>query len=202
MMTIQLVWAMGVVQFGEEQGLAVIGPGHAAVAIFERQFAHHAAGEFFHIQAVDLVATGVQAIGQALVVGADIERAQRQEAAGSQFIGVEQQLLLAFVDRGGVVGRAGAAVVARVLIAGGGAGVIQVGPPGRGQRQIGLADACADFFEQLFAQLRLVGQLRLLVEVFGLEVIEHLFLVTHLQPGIRVGAGCQAGNRGAWGVDG
>ncbi len=129
-MAAQAPWPMGVVQLGEEQCLAVVGPGHAAVAVFKGQGGDRAAGEVFHVQAVDLVATGIQAVGQQPVVGADTERAQRQEAAVGQCVGVEQQLFLAFIDGVAVVGRAWAAVVARIFVASSGAGVVQVRPPG------------------------------------------------------------------------
>ncbi|MNJ57600.1 hypothetical protein D3C77_531940 [compost metagenome] len=45
----QLVRSMGVVQFGEEQRLAVVGPGHAAVALLERQLLDGTAGQFLDI---------------------------------------------------------------------------------------------------------------------------------------------------------
>ncbi|MNE09058.1 hypothetical protein D3C80_1017240 [compost metagenome] len=129
-MTVQLVRTMGVIKLGKEQGLAVIGPGHAAVAVVEGQFANSAADEFLHIQAVNLVTAGVEAVGQALVVGADIERTQRQEAPSSQLVGVEQQFFEAFIDSDRVVGRTWAAIVAWILVACGGTGVVQVGAPG------------------------------------------------------------------------
>src|SRR5690606_31270352 len=51
---------VSVVQGDEEQGLAVVGPGHLAVAVVERQFAQQARVQFPDEQPVDLVAAGVQ----------------------------------------------------------------------------------------------------------------------------------------------
>jgi hypothetical protein len=178
---------VGVVQFGEEQRLAVVGPGQAAVAVVEGQGGDAASGQVLDVQAVDFIATGIEAVGQQAVVGADVERPQRQEAAIGQGVGVEQQLLLAFIDGVRFVGRARAAVVARVFVACGGAGVVQVGAPGCRQRQVGFQDAALDLFEQLLAQRRLVGQAGFLVGVFGLQVGEYLGGVALLQPGVRVG---------------
>ncbi|MNO89556.1 hypothetical protein D3C76_810440 [compost metagenome] len=188
--------AVGVVQFGEEQRLAVVGPGQAAVAVVEGQGSDAATGQVLHVQGEDFVAAGVQAVGQQAVVGADVERAKGQETAIGQGVGVEQQLLLAFIDRVGVVGRARAAVVTRVLVARGGTGVVQVGAPGRRQRQVGFQDAALDLFEQLFAQRRLVGQAGFLVGVLGLQVGKHLGGVALLQPGVRVAGLGLVGNRG------
>ena len=178
---------MGVVQFGEEQRLAVVGPGQAAVAVVEGQGGDAASGQVLDVQAVDFIAAGIEAVGQQAVVGANVERPQRQEAAIGQGVGVEQQLLLAFIDGVRVVGRARAAVVAWVFVACGGAGVVQVGAPGGRQRQVGFQDAALDLFEQLLAQRRLVGQAGFLVGIFGLQVGEYLGGVALLQPGVRVG---------------
>ena len=82
--------AVGVVQFGEEQRLAVVGPGQAAVAVVEGQGSDAATGQVLHVQGEDFVAAGVQAVGQQAVVGADVERAEGQEAAIGQGVGVEQ----------------------------------------------------------------------------------------------------------------
>ncbi|MNE46929.1 hypothetical protein D3C80_1412990 [compost metagenome] len=130
------------------------------------------------------------------MVGADVERAEGEETAVGQDVGVEQQLLLAFIDGVRVVGRAWAAVVTRVFVAGGGAGVVQVGAPGRRQREVGLQDAALDLFEQLLTQRCLVGQAGFLVGVFSLQVSEYLGGVALLQPGIRVGGLVGLGNRG------
>ena len=75
-MTPQLVRAMGVVQLSEKQGLAVIGPGHAAIAVLKGQFSDGASGQLFDEQAIGFFAAGVQAISQALMVRADTERTQ------------------------------------------------------------------------------------------------------------------------------
>ena len=80
---------MGVVQHGEKQGLTVIGPGHAAVAVFKRQLGDGAAAQLFDKQAVGFFAAGIQAVGQALVIGADAESAQGNKAAIGQRIGVQ-----------------------------------------------------------------------------------------------------------------
>src|ERR1700712_5727858 len=116
---------MGLVQFTEKQRLAVIGPGHAAVAVLERQAGDIAAAQLLDVQLVDLLAAGIQAVGQTLVVGADAERTERKEAAVGQRVGIEQQLFSAFVDRLRIVRRTRAAVVA------GGGG----GPAGGGWRE-------------------------------------------------------------------
>ncbi|MNE08066.1 hypothetical protein D3C80_1007110 [compost metagenome] len=129
----QFMRTVGVVQFGEEQRLVVVGPGHAAVAVLERQLLDGAVGQLLDVQGVDLVARGVQAVGQALVVGADAECAQRQKATLGQLIRVEQQLFAAFINRVGIIGRARAAVMAGVFVTGRGARVVQVRAPGRGQ---------------------------------------------------------------------
>jgi len=68
-------------------------------AIVEGQLRHRAAGQVFDEQPVDFVAFAVEAVGQLAVVLADAEGAQRQEAAAGQLVGVEQQLLSAFVHR-------------------------------------------------------------------------------------------------------
>src|SRR5690606_36299633 len=155
---VQLVGAMGVVQLGEEQGAAVIGPAQAAVAVLEGQLGDGAVVQILDEQAVDLVAAGIQAVAQQALVGADGEGAQRQVAAVGQYIGVEQQLLAGLIQGQGAVGRAPATVMPRVLVAGGGALVVQPVLPGGGQRQVGLADAPPDLLEQALAQLGLVRQ--------------------------------------------
>ena len=75
-MAVDLMWAVGVVQLTVEQRPAVVGPGHAAVAIVEGQGGHVAAGEVLDEQAVDLVAFAIEAVGQLGVILADAERAQ------------------------------------------------------------------------------------------------------------------------------
>ncbi len=125
--------AMGLVQLTEKQGLAVVGPGHASVAVLKRQAADLAGAQFLDVKLVHLVATGVQAVGQALMVGADAERAQRKEAAIGHGVRVQQQFFTAFVHGIGVVGRARAAIVTGVFIALCGARVIKVRPPRGGQ---------------------------------------------------------------------
>ncbi|MNQ74973.1 hypothetical protein D3C85_897460 [compost metagenome] len=45
-MAVQLVRPVAVVQLAEEQGLAVVGPGHAAIAIGEGQLADRSSGQF------------------------------------------------------------------------------------------------------------------------------------------------------------
>ncbi len=86
------------------------------------------------------------------MVGADAEGPEGEEAAIGQGVGVQQQLLAAFVHRQAVVRRARAAVVAGVFVAGGGAGVVQVRAPGRGQGQVGFEDPPLDLLEQRFTQ--------------------------------------------------
>src|SRR5690606_2101654 len=81
---------MGIVQFGEEQGAAVVVPDQAGVAVLEGQFAHLAAGQVLDEQPVDLVAAGVQAVAEQAMVRTDAEGAQRQEAAAGQRVRVEQ----------------------------------------------------------------------------------------------------------------
>ena len=193
---IELVRAVGVVQFAEEQRTVIVGPGQAAIAVVEGQGLHRAAGEVLDEQAVDLVAAGVQAVGQQALVGADAEGAEGEEAAVGQLVGIEQQLLGAFVDRQAAVRRTWAAVVARVFIAGGGALVVQPRTPGTGQRQVGLADASPDLLEQGLAQPGLVGQFAIQVGVLGLQVVEHLRGVALLQPGVGVASGVAAGDGG------
>ncbi len=195
-MAAQAPGPMGIVQLGEEQRLAVVGPGHAAVTVGEGQGGQVTAAQVLDVQRVDFIAAGVEAVGQSAVVRADAERAQRQEASVGQGIGVEQQLFLAFIDRVGVVRRAWAAVVARVLVACGGAGVVEVGAPGRGQRQVGFENAALDLFEQLLAQRCLVGQAGFLIGVFRLQVIEHFLGVALLQPGVGISGLVLAGNGG------
>lgn len=194
---IQFVRTVGVVQFAEEQRQAVVGPGHAAVAVLEFQFADLAGRQFLHVQGVDLFTAGVEAVGQALVVGADAERAEGEETAIGQHVRVQQQLLAAVIHLVAVVGRATAAVVTGVLVTGGGAGVVEIRAPGRGQGQIGFENAALDLLEQGFAQRLLVGELGFLPGVFGLKVVEHLGAVTLLQPGVRIWAWGLAGNRGS-----
>ena len=200
--TEQFVRAMGVVQFAEKQRQAVIGPGHAAVTVLEFQFADATVGQFLHEQRVNLVAAGVDAVGQALVVRADAERPQGKEAAVGQFIRVQQQLFLAFVELQAVIGRARAAVVPGVFVTGGGPRVIQVRTPRGGQRQVGFENPALDLFEQGLAQACLIGGLRLLIAVFSLEVVEHRVGVALLQPGIRVIAFGLVGNRRGGNVGG
>ncbi|MNF96792.1 hypothetical protein D3C84_795930 [compost metagenome] len=193
---------MGVVQFAKEQRQAVVGPGHAAVAVLEFQFADTSVGQFLHEQRVNLIATGIDAVGQALMVRADAERSERKEAAVGQFVGVQQQLFAAFVEGQAVIGWTRAAVVPSVLIARRGAGVIQIGSPRRGQGQIGLENPPLDLFEQGFTQLGLVGGLRFLIAVFSLQVVKHCLGVAFLQPGIRIGAISHVGNRSVLNVGG
>ena len=88
-MAIQAMGAVGVVQGDEEQGLAVIGPGHLAVAVVERQLVDVAVAEVLDEQAVDLVAAGVQAVAEQAVVRADGEGAEGQVAVTGQGVGVE-----------------------------------------------------------------------------------------------------------------
>ena len=146
----QLVRTMGVVQPGEKQGLAVIRPSHAAIAVFKRQLGDRAAAQLFYKQAVGFFAASVQAVGQALVIGADTERPQRNKATIGQCIGVQQQMFGVLVHLLAVIGRARAAVVAWVFVACRGAGVIQVRTPRRRQGQIRLQDPALDFLEQGF----------------------------------------------------
>ncbi len=72
--TVDLVRAMGVVEFAEEQRLVVVGPDHAAVAVVEGQGGDFAACQVLDEQPVDLVALGVEAVGQLAVILADAER--------------------------------------------------------------------------------------------------------------------------------
>ena len=192
---IQFVRTVGVVQFAKKQGQAVVGPGHAAVAVVERQFADLVGRQFLHEQGVNLFAAGIEAVGQALVIGADAERAQGEKAAIGQHVRVQQQFFAAGVHLVAVIGRAAAAVVAGVLVTGGGAGVIQIRAPRGGQGQVGFQNAALDLVEQGLAQRLLIGQLGFLPGVFGLEVVEHLRVVAFLQPGVRVWAWGLAGNR-------
>jgi hypothetical protein len=148
---IQLVRTVGVVQFAEEQGQAVVGPGHAAVAVVEGQFADLVGGQFLDVQGVDLVATGVEAVGQALVVGADAERAEGKEAAVGQGLGsssssslLSSTWLLSSAGRGS--GSGGRTRRRRWCACSTGRG------PRGGQRQVGFEDAALDLFEQGFAQ--------------------------------------------------
>jgi hypothetical protein len=194
--------AMGVVEHAEKQGQAVVGPGHAAVAVLEFQFADPVVGQLFDEQRVDLVARSIDAVGQALVIGADAESTEREETAVGQRIRIEQQLFAAFVEGQAVVGRTRAAVVPGVFVTGGGARVIQIRAPRRGQGQISLENPALDLIEQAFAQFGLIGGLRFLISVFSLEVVEHRFGVALLQPGIRVGAGRPLGNRGSHDIGG
>ncbi len=130
---VNLVRAVGVVQLAVEQGLAVVGPGHAAVAVVEGQLGDLAAGQVLDVQPVDLVALAVEAVGELAVVLADAEGTQRKKAAAGQLVGVEQQLFGAFIDGQRTIQRARAAVVPRILVACGGALVVQPRPPGGGQ---------------------------------------------------------------------
>ncbi|MNF37718.1 hypothetical protein D3C84_186470 [compost metagenome] len=130
--TEQLVWTMGVVEYAEKQGQAVISPGHAAVAVLEFQFADFVVGQFLDKQRVNLIARSVDAVGQTLVIRADAERAQREKTTVGQYIRVEQQLFATFIEGQTVVRRAWAAVVPGVLVARRGARVIQVRTPRRG----------------------------------------------------------------------
>ena len=132
-MTQQLVRAMGVVKLGEKQRLAVIGPRHAAIAVFKWQFGNSATAQFFDKQAINLFTAGVQAVSKPLVIRADAECAQGNKPAIGQGVGVQQQVFGVFVDLLTVIGRARAAVMASVLIAGIGAGVVQIRPPRGGQ---------------------------------------------------------------------
>ncbi len=129
-MAVDLVRTVGVVQFAVEQRLAVVGPGHAAVAIVEGQGGHVAAGEVLDEQPVDLVAFAVEAVSQLAVVLTDAERAQGEEAAAGQLVGVEQQLFGVIVNGERAIDRARAAIVPRVFVASRGALVVQPGPPG------------------------------------------------------------------------
>src|SRR5690606_14921836 len=95
--TIDLVRSVGIVELTEEQGLTVVGPDHAAVTMIEGQGKHFAAGQVLDEQSVDLVALGIETVGQLAVILADAERAQGKKAAGGLLVGVEQQLLGAFV---------------------------------------------------------------------------------------------------------
>lgn len=130
------------------------------------------------------------------MVRADGEGAEGQVAVTGQGVGVEQQLLGVLIHAQRAVGRARAAVVARVFVAGGGALVVQPGAPGHRQGQVGLADTALDLLEQRLAQLGLFGQLCLEVGVLGPEMFEHLGAVAQLKPAVGVGAGFTAGNRG------
>ncbi|MNY18143.1 hypothetical protein D3C86_1515030 [compost metagenome] len=192
-MAIQLVRTMGIVQLAEEQRAAVVGPGQAAVAVGEGQGGDFAAGQLLDVEGVDLVAFAIQAVGQAAMVGADAEGAEIQVAIAGQHVGVEQQLLAGRVDAQRAVGRTRAAVMARVLLASRGALVVQPRTPGGRQRQVGLADARADFLEQLLAQFTLVGELLFQPGILGLQVFEDLGAVALLQPGIGIGASLAAG---------
>ena len=124
---------MGAVQLAVEQGLAVIGPSHAAIAVVEWQFADGTAGQLLDEQPVDFLAAGVQAVGQALLVRADAESTQGQKPTGGNLVGVEQQLLGVLIERQAAIGWARAAIVAWILVASGGALVVEVVAPGRRQ---------------------------------------------------------------------
>ena len=95
---VQLMRAMGLVQFAEEQRLAVVGPGHAAVAILERQAGYGAGAQLFDVQLINLFTTGIKAVGKPLMIWANAERAPRKKAAGGQYVRVQQQLLIQIVD--------------------------------------------------------------------------------------------------------
>ena len=180
--TVDLVGAVGVVEFAEEQGLIIVGPGHAAVAIFEGERGHLACLQVLDEQLIDLVALCVEAVSQLAVVLADTERAQRQEASRCQLVGVEQELLASFIHGERAIRRARAAVVARIFIASRGALVIEPGSPGGGQRKVGLPDTAFDLEKQRFTQLVLVSQLFFQIGIFRFQVIEHLGCVAVLQP--------------------
>src|SRR3990167_4842668 len=81
-----------------------------------------------------------------------------------------------------------------VLIASGGALVIQIRAPGRRQAEVGFADAPLDLLKQCFAQLQLLAELLFQVGIFRLEVIKHLSAVAVFQPAIRVGSVVDAGD--------
>ena len=114
------------------------------------------------------------------MVGADTESAQGNKAAVGEGVRVQQQLLGAFVDLLAAVDRTRAAVVARVLVAGDGARVIQIRTPGGGERQISLANSALDLLKQRLTQLRLIGQLRFLIAVFSFQVVQNLFAIAIL----------------------
>ncbi|MNO69674.1 hypothetical protein D3C76_605320 [compost metagenome] len=198
-MAVQLVRPVGVVELAEKQRAVVVGPGHAAVAVVEGQGAYFAAGEVLDVELVDLVAAGVQAVGEQRVVRADAEGTERQVAAVGQRIGIEQQLLGGVIHRQRAIRRARAAVVARVFVAGGGALVVQPRAPRRRQGQVGLADAPLDLLEQLLAQGGLFGQLLFQIGVLRLEVVEHIGGVAIFQPGIGIGGGFATGDGGLMG---
>ena len=86
----QFVRTMGLVQFCEKQGLAVVGPGHAAIAVGERQLADCAAAQLLDEQAVGFFAAGIQAVGQTLLIWADAEGAQGNKAAIGEGVRVQQ----------------------------------------------------------------------------------------------------------------
>ena len=195
-MAVNLVRAVGVVQFTVEQRLAVVGPGHAAVAIVEGQGGHVAAGEILDEQSVDLVAFAIEAVGELAVVLTDAERAQGEEAAFGQLVGVEQQLFGVLVNGERAIDRAWAAIVPGVFVASRGALVIQPRPPGRRQGEVGFADAALDFLEQRLAEFGLVGELFFEIGILRLEVCQHVVGVAILQPAIGIGAGVGAGDGG------
>jgi len=92
-----------------------------------------AAGQVLDVQPVDLVALAVEAVGELAVVLADAEGTQRKKAAAGQLVGVEQQLFGAFIDGQRTIQGARAAVVPGILVACGGALVVQPRPPRGGQ---------------------------------------------------------------------
>src|SRR5690606_15378502 len=104
-----------------------------------------------------------------------------------------QQLLSGRLGLQAVVGRAPAAVMAWIFIAGLGACVVQPGAPGAGQGKVGFLNAATDFLEQLLAQSLLAGQGGLPVVVFRLQVSQYLRAVALLQPVVRIAARSSAG---------
>src|SRR3989338_6833932 len=113
---VEFVRAVGVVQLTEEQRMAVIGPGHAAVAFLERQLDQAVIGQLFDKQLVGFLAAGIQAVGLALMVRADAESAEGDKAAIGQVVGVEQQLFAGLIDRQRAIGGFAAAVMPRVFV--------------------------------------------------------------------------------------
>src|SRR3990167_10338943 len=85
-----------------------------------------------------------------------------------------------------------------VLIASGGALVIQIRAPGRRQAEVGFADAPLDLLKQCFAQLQLLTEPLFQVGIFRLEVVKHFSAVTVFQPAIRICSVVGTGYGGVW----
>ncbi len=183
--------AQGVVGSGVPQHLAIGAPGRRVVDVGDLVGPVGPRGQVPESQGVALPAGQVHGVGQARLVGTDVEQAEGEVVrACRQLVLVQQHLLAggALLDQGQDLGRAQPALrvrppaMDRVLRALDGAAVVPPGPLAGGGAHVGLPYPAADLLEQRQAEVRQGRQDFVGVGILGLEIGDHLGVVGVGQP--------------------